>query len=115
VNADGSINEKEIQSGAFLAKSEGVAEQEFIVLTENLKKRKPSVIYSESIEELKKHSREVQIRCVAWLCLIANADGFMDKTEWQFIYKLYKADLNLELDEVMNMQKVLMKLKEKKT
>ncbi|MBS1488954.1 MAG: TerB family tellurite resistance protein [Bacteroidetes bacterium] len=111
VYADGSLNEKEIQSGLHAAKTEGISENEFVALIEALKKRTASVVYSEAIEALKKQSRETQIRCLAWLCLVANADGFMDKTEWQFIYKLYHAELKLPLDEVLQKQKELLTLK----
>ncbi|MBS1557698.1 MAG: TerB family tellurite resistance protein [Bacteroidetes bacterium] len=113
VYADSSPNEKEIQSGLHAAKIEGVSENEFVALIEALKKRTGSVVYSEAIEDLKKQSRDTQIRCIAWLCLIANADGFMDKTEWQFIYKIYHTELKLPLDAVLQKQKELLTLKMK--
>jgi hypothetical protein len=46
--------------------------------------------------------------------VIANADGFMDKTEWQFIYKVYHKELGLNLDEIMKTQKELIALTLKK-
>jgi len=45
--------------------------------------------------------------------VIANADGFMDKSEWHFIYNLYHRELSLQLDEVMKKQKELAELKER--
>lgn len=36
---------------------------------------------------------------------IANADGFMDPTEWRMIYQLYKDELNLNLDDILTQQK----------
>ena len=71
------------------------------------------MVLSECLEELKKLDHKKQARCVAWLCVIANADGFMDKAEWQFIYNLYHKELHLQLDEVMKLQKELIGLKEK--
>jgi hypothetical protein len=38
---------------------------------------------------------------------MANADGFMDKSEWQFIYKIYHKELHLPLDDIMEVQKEL--------
>ncbi|HEV8513343.1 MAG TPA: TerB family tellurite resistance protein [Cyclobacteriaceae bacterium] len=113
VSADGTVNEKELSAGKQMIKAEGINEFEFDRIIDNLKKRKASVIYSECVEELKKLDHDLQIRCIAWLSLIANSDGFMDKTEWQFIYKLYHVELGLQLDEVMKKQKDLMSLKEK--
>jgi uncharacterized tellurite resistance protein B-like protein len=110
VLADGNVNEREIASGKQMIKAEGINEFEFDKLLESLAKRNPSVIYSECVEELKKLNHEMQVRCIAWLSVIANADGFMDKTEWQFIYKLYHTELNLKLDDILKKQKQLIGL-----
>ncbi len=67
-------------------------------------------MHAEGIQGLKKLNVQTQIRCIAWLCVIANADGFMDREEWALIYKIYQTELNLKLDDVMNIQKSLNKL-----
>lgn len=113
VSADGSINEKELGAGKQMIKAEGINEFEFDRIIGNLKKRNASVVYSECVEELKRLDHDKQIRCIAWLSLIANSDGFMDKTEWQFIYKLYHVELGLQLDDVIKRQKDLINIKEK--
>jgi uncharacterized tellurite resistance protein B-like protein len=113
VNADGSINEKEVVAGRQMTKAEGIIEFEFDRLIDSLKKRNPNVVYSECVEELTKLDHEKQVRCLAWLSIVANADGFMDKTEWHFIYQLYHKELGLQLAEVMKKQKELLGLKEK--
>jgi uncharacterized tellurite resistance protein B-like protein len=113
VNADGVVNEREEAIGKQMTATEGINEFEFDRIIESLKKRNPEVIYSESVEELKKLDHNAQVRCVAWLSVIANADGFMDRTEWQFIYKLYHKELGLKLDDVMKKQKELIGLKER--
>lgn len=113
VSADGTINEKEVVAGKQMIKAEGINEFEFDRIIDNLKKRNASVLYSECIEELKRLDNDKQIRCIAWLSLIANSDGFMDKTEWHFIYKLYHVELGLQLDDVMKKQKDLINTKEK--
>jgi hypothetical protein len=51
-----------------------------------------------------------QIRIVAWLCVVANADGFMDRAEWQLIYKVYHKELNLPLHDIFAVQKDLNKI-----
>src|SRR2546421_4585085 len=101
VHADSNVNEREILAGQQMIKAEGIGEYEFKTQLESLKKRNPTVILSECLEELKKLDHEKQVRCIAWLCVVANADGFMDKSEWQFIYQLYHKELNLQLDEIM--------------
>lgn len=113
VSADGNVNQMELGAGKQMIKAEGINEFEFDRIIQNLKIRNASVVYCECVEELKKLDHDKQIRCIAWLCLIANADGFMDKTEWNFIYKLYHEELGLQLDAVMKKQKDLINLKEK--
>ena len=113
VNADGNVNEKEIIAGKQMMKAEGIIDFEFDRLIDSLKKRNPQVVLSECIDELKRLDHEKQVRCIAWLSAIANADGFMDKTEWHFIYQLYHKELQLQLTEVMNKQKELIGFKEK--
>jgi len=113
INADGNVNEKELITGKQMIKAEGINEFEFDRIIDSLKKRNPSVVYAECLEELIKLDHEKQVRCIAWLSVIANADGFMDRTEWHFIYQLYHKELGLKLDDVMKMQKELIGLKEK--
>ncbi|SRR5258706_6882994 len=115
VHVDGVVNDREEAAGTQMIKTEGISEPEFISALELLKKRTASNIYAECIEDLRKLNHQNQVRCIAWLCAVANADGFMDKTEWQFIYKVYHKELNLNLDEVMKVQKELVGLTFKKS
>lgn len=107
VHADNELNEREVAVGNQMIKTEGITESEFNIAFEQLKKRSEESVYSESILEIKKLDHKSQVRCIAWLCVVANADGFMDKKEWQFIYKVYHKELNLSLDEIMKVQKEL--------
>jgi len=107
VYADGTLNEREISLGKALINSEGIDEDIFNGQMETLKTKNQSILLTESLTALKKLTRRQQIRCVAWLCVVANADGFMDKTEWHFIYNIYHKSLNLPLDEIMAVQKQL--------
>ena len=107
IHADGKVNEREISLGQQMVSSEAIDADEFKVEMVLLKSRDAAKIYSDSLAGIKKLDREKQIRIIAWLCLVANGDGFMDRTEWQFIYKLYHNELHLPLDEVMSKQKEL--------
>ncbi len=110
VHADSELNEREIAIGNQMIKAEGIPENDFNSTLDQLKKRTEANIYTESVEELRKLDHKSQLRCVAWLCVVANADGFMDKMEWQFIYKIYHKELGLSLDEIMKVQKELVAL-----
>lgn len=110
IHSDGKVNEGEISLGKKMIVAEGISEAEFTRQLESLKGRETSVIYKECLADIKRLKHEQQIRCIAWLCVLANSDGFMDKAEWQFIYKVYHKELNLPLDQIMDVQKELNRL-----
>jgi uncharacterized tellurite resistance protein B-like protein len=110
IGADGQINEKELLLGKKIAAAEGLEEAKFISSIERFKSADKTVLYNNCLANLKKLDKERQIRCVAWLCVIANADGFMDKQEWVLIYKIYHNELHLSLDAVMKTQRELNKI-----
>lgn len=109
IYSDGKVNDGEISSGKRMIQSEGISEQEFMIQLDSLKGKDTAVIYRETLTELKRLKPERQIRCIAWLCVLANSDGFMDRTEWQFIYKIYHKELQLPLDVIMEVQKDLVR------
>lgn len=115
IHADGVVNDRELATAQQLIAFEGMSEKEFERQLESLKNRKAEVVFDEALASLKKLERIHQIRCIAWLCVAANADGFMDRTEWQFIYKIYHKHLNLPLDEILLLQKELSKSFRQKT
>ena len=110
IYADGDVNDHERSSGKILAKSEGLTEEDLRTETEMLKSKDKAVLVTECIIALKKLSRHQQIRAIAWLCVVANGDGFMDRAEWQLIYRIYHKELNLPLEEIFKVQKELNRL-----
>ncbi len=106
-SVDGSIKPKEEAVGAAMCTVEGISDREFAAMLKELMTKNSAHIFTESINELKNMTREDQIRSIAWMCMIANADGFMEKVEWQLIYKVYHKELNLPLEEVLGVQKKL--------
>jgi uncharacterized tellurite resistance protein B-like protein len=107
--SDGNVNEKEVSFGRKMVEAEGIDEQYFFSQIKLLEVNNQHELLPAAIESLKKLTRDEQLKCIAWLCIIANADGFMDKAEWQMIYKVYHKELQLPLDEVMKIQKNLSK------
>jgi uncharacterized tellurite resistance protein B-like protein len=107
IYADGHVNEHERSTGLNLVKAEGLDEEEFKVQLELLKSKSHPLLLEDCIRALKKMGRQDQIRMIAWLCVVANGDGFMDRSEWQLIYKIYHKELHLPLDEIFRVQKDL--------
>ena len=90
--ADEKVNEKELSIGKQMSKSEGF-DKTFDSDLESIKLRDQKALLIECIEGLKNIDIKLQIRCIAWLCVVANGDGFMDKEEWTMIYKIYCTEL----------------------
>jgi uncharacterized tellurite resistance protein B-like protein len=109
IYADGNVNEKEIALAKQMILAEGLKADEFFLQMESLKSIDSARLFSDAISALKKLDQKQQIRLVAWLCVLANADGFMERTEWQFIYKIYHKELGLPLNEIFAVQKDLNK------
>lgn len=113
IYADGKVNEKETQLSKKMIIAEKLDPEAFKAQIELLKSSDLNVVYTKTIQHLRKLKVVDQIRCVAWLCMAANIDGFMDKSEWMFIYKIYSKELNLKLDDVMKVQRDLIILTQK--
>jgi uncharacterized tellurite resistance protein B-like protein len=107
IYSDGQINQGEIALGKKMIQAEGISESEFDRQIASLNGVGIDAIYKTCLNNLKRLTKEQQIRCIAWLCVLANSDGFMDKKEWQFIYKVYHKELQLPLDNIMTVQKEL--------
>jgi uncharacterized tellurite resistance protein B-like protein len=107
VNSDGRQNEKEVLLGKQMCKTEGISEIEFEEKLNSLTQQNKAQVQTESVTHLKKLNRNEQVKAIAWLCLVANSDGFMDREEWKFIYKLYYTELQLPLEEILSVQKML--------
>lgn len=106
-SVDGTVKPKEEAIGDAMCSVESIEPRTFAETLVVLKTENRAPILTESIKELKSMSRAEQVRCIAWMCVIANADGFMEKVEWQLIYKIYHKELNLPLEEILGEQKKL--------
>lgn len=107
IHTDGKVNQGEIALGKKMIEVESISESEFSRMIELFRGMDTATVYKQGITNLRTLPKNQQVRCIAWLCVLANADGFMDKSEWQFIYKIYHKELQLPLDEIMEVQKEL--------
>jgi uncharacterized tellurite resistance protein B-like protein len=110
IGADEAITDKEIALGKKMAKAEGIDENKFEARFNECKATDRTKLYNECVTALKKLLPKKQIRCISWMSVIANSDGFMDKREWELIYKIYHIELALKLDDIMSTQRELNKI-----
>lgn len=104
IHADGHINEMERLHGSLMIEREQLNRNEFETELSFLKGKEQAQMFDQGIEALKKLDKEYQLRCIAWLCIVANADGFMDKKEWTLIYSIYSKRMQLTTEEIMSVQ-----------
>jgi uncharacterized tellurite resistance protein B-like protein len=100
--ADGEISERELQMCSLLRRSENIDETNFNHIIKSYNGVSQTEIYRKCVNLLRTCTLEEQVGCLAWMRYIANCDGFMAREEWSIIFKIYKKELNLNLNEIMN-------------
>lgn len=93
-----------------MVKAEGFDEAKFDSMLSEFKAFDKAKLLKGCIAGLKNLVPAKQLRCISWMCVIANSDGFMDKREWELIYTIYHKELNLSLDDIMKTQRELNKI-----
>jgi len=107
INADGHVDEKELSMGRLMKKHENIDDWQFNYHLKRISDLNKEQIVAECINSLKKCEYEMKVKCIAWMSLIANSDGFMAPEEWKLIYYIYNTELKLNLKDILEMQKQL--------
>jgi uncharacterized tellurite resistance protein B-like protein len=107
ITADGHIDEKELRMGQMMKKHENIDDWEFDHFLGKVAELEKQKLVDECVESLKKCDKDWRIKCIAWMSLIANSDGFMAPEEWKLIYYIYNTQLKLNLSDILAMQKTL--------
>lgn len=107
IHVDGVIHEKELQTGTIMVKHERINEVEFRQLLDQFKEVDENLLYTLCLKALRQCNTDKQVRAIAWVSRIADADGFLDPKEWSFIYKTYEQELNLDLKKILEVRKTL--------
>lgn len=105
VQADHVIDPREEKLGQQMQQVEGIDMDAFSAAVETLRALHEDQIYKKSLELLRQCTEEQQIRIIAWVSLIANADGFMAPEEFQLIHKIYHRELQIDLQAILLQQK----------
>lgn len=104
-NADGKIDDKEVELSNKMIAKENIDKAVFDKKINSFENIELNQIMESLISDLKKLPKTDQIKILAYMSNIANADGFMDAAEWKMIYNIYKRELDLELEEIIKVQK----------
>jgi uncharacterized tellurite resistance protein B-like protein len=107
INADGHIDDKELKMGELMKKHENIDDFIFNSSLTRISALTKTNIIQGCVNSLKKCEYEWKVKCIAWMSLIANSDGFMAPEEWSLIYSIYNKELNLNLNDILEMQRQL--------
>ena len=110
VQADGRVDDKEIKMGEFMIAQEKLDVTEFYANLEKLKGLEKEQIIKLCVQSLNRCNYADQVRCIAWMSVIANSDGFMAPEEWKLIYRIYYLELKIKLADILQAQRQLPKL-----
>jgi uncharacterized tellurite resistance protein B-like protein len=110
INADGYVDEKEIRMGELMKKHENIDDMDFDYLLGRISQLDKDQAIDNCVNSLSKCDYQWKVKCMAWMSLIANADGFMAPEEWKLIYKIYSTELKLDLTDILEMHKQLPRL-----
>lgn len=107
VLADGEEDEREMRMCAKMLNFEGIASDRFEQLRKSIEEVEDGCLLDICLRTLRNCPKDLQVRCLAWMAIIANADGFMAPEEWKLIYRIYHVELQLDLKAIMAEQKQL--------
>jgi len=106
-SADGTIDEKEMKLAHAMVDKEGIEVSALKAALEEYEQNNDKRTQKALVDDLKKLNKKDQTKIIAYMSNIANCNGFMDPAEWKLIYNLYKNELNLELEDIIEVQKFL--------
>jgi uncharacterized tellurite resistance protein B-like protein len=93
ITADGHVDEKELKMGQLMKQHEKIEDWQFNYFLRKMEDLDKEDIIKECLTNLRKCDEQSQIKCIAWMSLIANSDGFMAPEEWKLIYYIYNTEL----------------------
>lgn len=99
--ADNVIDPREVRMGKNMLRIEDIGEDWFfeqIDLYSNMSKKG---VYDFCLKALRRCDQEHQLRCIAWMSLIARADGVRSQEELDLIYRIYHDEFHLPMDSIL--------------
>ena len=103
--ADKYIDTRELEMGRIMRSLENIDEKQFFGRIDEYSNQDNRVVYNRCIDALERCDRQDQVRCLAWMKVIAFSDGSMATREWELYQNICLNEINLDLNEVLEEQK----------
>lgn len=103
---DGMVDPKELSFGSHMIETEGIDRENFEILLDTLNDESPEKVKSSLIEDIQQLSKDEQVKIVAYMSNLADADGITDVSEKDIIHDLYH-ELHLDFKEITKARQYL--------
>lgn len=100
-NTSGNMTHFETRMYEFIKHEENISEEVADLILSEIGSRSHEYILDKGIQALSQCEKPDQVKCLAWMNKIANADGYLADQEWSIIYEVYNKELNIKLEEIL--------------
>lgn len=100
-NTSGDMNHFETRMYEFIKHEENISEEVADLILSEIGSMSHEYILDRGIEALNQCEKTDQVKCLAWMNKIANADGYLADQEWSIIYQVYNEELDITLEEIL--------------
>lgn len=107
LSADNIADLKELKTGNKIIDLEGFDKSNVMNELDHLSSMSHEDIYNDGISTLKLLDKPTQMKCLAFIKIIAKVDGSFDKSESKLLDKLYSEELEIDVNRLDNLEKEL--------
>lgn len=110
LSADNVADIKELKLGKKIINIEKLDYQDVMNQMDQLTKVPRNQIFSEAVDLIKGIAKKEQVKCLAYIQLIAKIDGSYDEREKELLDQISISELNISLQEISDVEKELNKV-----
>ena len=103
-NTNGNMTHFETRMYEFIKHEENISEEIADLIVGEIETMSHEYILERGIQALNQCEKTDQVKCLAWMNKIANADGYLADHEWSIIYQVYNKELNITLEEILEFE-----------
>ncbi len=107
LSADNIADIKELKTGNKIIDLEGFDKSRVMSEFDHLSSQSRAETYNDGISTLKLLDKPTQMKCLAYIKIIAKVDGSFDKSESDLLDKMYNEELDIDINRLDNLEKEL--------
>ncbi|MCG8319808.1 MAG: hypothetical protein MI921_09930 [Cytophagales bacterium] len=103
-NTNGNMTHFETRMYEFIKHKENISEHVADLILNEIESMSHKYILERGVRALSQCEKPEQVKCLAWMNKIANADGYLGDQEWSIIYQVYNKELDITLEEILDFE-----------